>query len=51
MQARTIDTHIGRIVNEHLDLLCNRITTTPYPDTYRAMLSLPRLVTYSHFPV
>jgi predicted GNAT superfamily acetyltransferase len=40
VQARTIDIHICGIVNEHLDALSSRLTTTAYPDTYRAMLSL-----------
>lgn len=40
MQARTIDTRINGIVNEHLDALSNRLATTTFPETYRAMLSL-----------
>ncbi|SDF79157.1 hypothetical protein [Massilia phosphatilytica] len=39
MRARTIDTHISNIVDEHLQVLSSRIATTTYPDTYRAMLS------------
>ena len=39
MRARTIDTHISNIVDEHLKVLSSRIATTTYPDTYRAMLS------------
>lgn len=39
MRARTIDTHINNIVDEHLKVLSSRIATTTYPDTYRAMLS------------
>ena len=39
MQARTIDSRISTVVNEHLDALSNRIQTTAFPATYRAMLS------------
>ncbi|KGF80198.1 hypothetical protein IA69_19560 [Massilia sp. JS1662] len=39
MRARTIDTHISNIIDEHLKVLSSRIATTTYPDTYRTMLS------------
>jgi hypothetical protein len=40
MHARTIDTLINGIANEHLDALSGRLATTNFPATYRALLSL-----------